>query len=193
MRGDNEKRWTLGKFREKWGDICLVCLKTWLCVLWSACVHVHRVSSHKGFFSLHSASILIEWDSFHAWLRVKTETRPAKLEILPNSKASRIQGQQAAPMVTVFIKCHFRSGKVYHVRLCQARIRQNPLWLWNPEETSSEVRNRGVNGPIKGLVSSKNQKKKKFHFRSLWLHAWKIQPQKIVIGRMRPLRLISCH
>ena len=28
------------------------------------------------------------------------------------------------------------SGNVYHVCLCEVQIRQNPLWLWNPEETS---------------------------------------------------------
>ena len=27
------------------------------------------------------------------------------------------------------------------------------LWLWNPEETSPEVQNRGFSGPIKGMIS----------------------------------------
>ena len=39
---------------------------------------------------------------------------------------------------------------VYHVRLRIVRIRQNPLWLWNPEETSPEVQNRGISGPTNG-------------------------------------------
>ena len=26
-------------------------------------------------------------------------------------------------------------------------IRQNPLWLWNPEETSLEIQNRSTSGP----------------------------------------------
>ena len=52
-------------------------------------------------------------------------------------------------------------GNIYYVRLCQTRIRQNPLWLWNPEETSPEVQNRGISGPTNGHVSNKNLKKKK--------------------------------
>ena len=52
------------------------------------------------------------------------------------------------------------SGNVYHVCLRKVRIRQNPLWLWNPEETSQEVRNRGISGPKNGHVSNKNLKKK---------------------------------
>ena len=31
------------------------------------------------------------------------------------------------------------SGNVYNVCLCKVRIRQHPLWLWNPEETSPEL------------------------------------------------------
>ena len=53
------------------------------------------------------------------------------------------------------------SGNVYHVRLRKVWIRQNPLWLWNPEETSPEVWNRGISGPTNGHVSNKNLKKKK--------------------------------
>ena len=41
------------------------------------------------------------------------------------------------------------------------RIRQNPLRLWTPEETSPEIQNRGTSGPKKGHVSAKNFKKKK--------------------------------
>ena len=47
------------------------------------------------------------------------------------------------------------SGNVYHICLCQMRIRQNPLWLWNPEDTSPEVWNRG--GPKNGHVSNKER------------------------------------
>ena len=53
------------------------------------------------------------------------------------------------------------SGNLYYIRLYQARIRQNPLWLWNPEEPSPEVQNRGISGPTNGHVSNKNLKKKK--------------------------------
>ena len=56
------------------------------------------------------------------------------------------------------------------VRLRQVRIRQNPLWLWNPEETSPEVQNRGISGPTKRthvlqkiLKKKKKKKKKKKH------------------------------
>ena len=52
------------------------------------------------------------------------------------------------------------SGNVYHVHLCKVQIRQNPLWLWNPEETSPEVWNRGISGPKNGHVSNKNLKTK---------------------------------
>ena len=44
------------------------------------------------------------------------------------------------------------------------RIRQNPLWLRNPEETSLEIQNKGTSGPKNGHVSAKNfffKKKKK--------------------------------
>ena len=41
------------------------------------------------------------------------------------------------------------------------RIRQNPLWLWNPEETSPEIQNRGTSGPKIGHVSDKKALKKK--------------------------------
>ena len=36
------------------------------------------------------------------------------------------------------------------------------LWLWNPEKTSPEVQNRGISGPIKGLMFSKIKKKHKY-------------------------------
>ena len=44
------------------------------------------------------------------------------------------------------------------------RIRQNPLWLWNPEEMSPEIQNRGTSGPKIGHVNvsdKKTLKKKK--------------------------------
>ena len=44
---------------------------------------------------------------------------------------------------------NLRERTMLLVRLCQVRIRQNPLWLWNPEETSPEVQNRGIIGPTK--------------------------------------------
>ena len=53
------------------------------------------------------------------------------------------------------------SGNVYHVCLHKVWIRQNPPWLWNPEETSPEVWNRGISGPENGHVSNKNFKKNK--------------------------------
>ena len=31
------------------------------------------------------------------------------------------------------------------------QIRQNPLLLWNPEETSPEIQNRGTSGPQKDM------------------------------------------
>ena len=57
------------------------------------------------------------------------------------------------------------SGNVYHVRLRTVQIRQNPLWLWNPEETSPEVQNRGINGPTK--KKKKKKKKDPFHLQKL--------------------------
>ena len=52
-------------------------------------------------------------------------------------------------------------GNIYHIHLRKVQIRQNPLWLWNPEETSPEVRNRGISGPTNGHVSNKIFFKKK--------------------------------
>ena len=42
------------------------------------------------------------------------------------------------------------------VHLCQVRIRQNPLWLWNPEETSPEVQNRGISWVFHKLYENAN-------------------------------------
>ena len=39
-------------------------------------------------------------------------------------------------------------------------MQTDPPWLWNPGQMSTEVQNRGISGPTKGLVSSKNLKKK---------------------------------
>ena len=41
------------------------------------------------------------------------------------------------------------------------RVRDQP-WLWNPEQTSPEVQNRGTSGPTKWRVPSKNCKQKFF-------------------------------
>ena len=38
------------------------------------------------------------------------------------------------------------------------QIRQNPLWLWNPEETSPEIQNRGTSGPKIGHVKVSDKK-----------------------------------
>ena len=35
-----------------------------------------------------------------------------------------------------------------NTHLCQVQI-SCPLWLWNPEEMSPEIQNRGISGPIK--------------------------------------------
>ena len=74
------------------------------------------------------------------------------------------------------------SGNVYHVHLSQVRIRQNPLWLWNPEDTSPEVWNRGISGPKNGHVSNKNFKKKRSSARSVSLKcAWQSSGHKVWI------------
>ena len=38
-------------------------------------------------------------------------------------------------------------------------IRQNPLWIWNPEETSPEIQNRGTSGPQIRTCECVQQKK----------------------------------
>ena len=53
------------------------------------------------------------------------------------------------------------SGNVYPVHLRKVWIRQKPLFLWNPEETSPEVQTRGISGPKNGHVSNKNFIQKK--------------------------------
>ena len=48
-----------------------------------------------------------------------------------------------------------------NLRITEARkYASDPPWLWNPEQMSPEVQNRGISGPTKGLLSSKNFKKK---------------------------------
>ena len=43
-----------------------------------------------------------------------------------------------------------------NLRIKQARKHtRDPPWLWNPGQTSPELENRGVSGPIKGILSSK--------------------------------------
>ena len=37
------------------------------------------------------------------------------------------------------------------------QIRQNPLWIYNPEETSPEIQNRGTSGPKIGNVNVSNK------------------------------------
>ena len=39
------------------------------------------------------------------------------------------------------------------------QIRQSPLWLWNPEETSPEIQNKGTSGPKIGHVNVSDKKK----------------------------------
>ena len=50
-----------------------------------------------------------------------------------------------------------------HLHLKNKQIRQNPLWLWNPEETSPEIQNSGTSGPKRGhKCPPKTLNKKKF-------------------------------
>ena len=52
-------------------------------------------------------------------------------------------------------------GNVHYIRLHKKVIRQNPLWLWNQEETSPEIQNRGTSGPKKSTYDFiKHQRKK---------------------------------
>ena len=37
-------------------------------------------------------------------------------------------------------------------------IRQNPLWLWNPKETPTEIQNWGISGPKIGHLNVSNKK-----------------------------------
>ena len=42
------------------------------------------------------------------------------------------------------------SENVQYICLCKKKwIRQNPLWLWNPEETSPEIQKKGYQWPPK--------------------------------------------
>ena len=56
------------------------------------------------------------------------------------------------------------SRGMYNIRLRQVRIRQDQLWLSNPEETSLEIQNRGASGPTKGQLSAKNIKNRSVKF-----------------------------
>ena len=42
----------------------------------------------------------------------------------------------------IVVNTYWISGNIHYIRLNKNRIRQNPLWLWNPEETSPEIQNR---------------------------------------------------
>ena len=55
------------------------------------------------------------------------------------------------------------SGNVHHMCLCQEGIRLPTLALWNREEMSSKVKNRGISGPTKEHTSTKNFIKTKLH------------------------------
>ena len=44
-------------------------------------------------------------------------------------------------------------GNMHHICLCQVWIRFS-IWLWNQEEMSSEVQNRGIRGPTERHVST---------------------------------------
>ena len=75
------------------------------------------------------------------------------------SKPATKRSAHVAPEV------HLRECTLYSAK---KRIRQNPLWLWNPEETSPEIQNRGTSGPQKGHVSTKNLLS--FHvWNALWI------------------------
>ena len=52
-------------------------------------------------------------------------------------------------------RCSTRSGsqRMYITSAYTMQRRQNPLWLWNPEETSPEIQNRGVSGSKIGHVN----------------------------------------
>ena len=59
-----------------------------------------------------------------------------------------IQSADVAPEVNL---------RITQVRKCA----RDPPWLWNPRQTSPEVQNRGISGPRKRTMSSKNLKNKK--------------------------------
>ena len=59
------------------------------------------------------------------------------------------------------------TAAVYHIRLCKVRIRQNPLWLWNPEKTSPEVQNRGTVAPQMDMSPTKIKK---------YIYKWRTYP-----------------
>ena len=59
--------------------------------------------------------------------------------------------------------CSTRGGSqgMYITFASAMRTRQNPLWLWNPEETSPEIQNRGTSGLKIGHVNASDKKTKK--------------------------------
>ena len=75
----------------------------------------------------------------------------------PSRNRTAVGGNRSSP----WTETPLDKDPLYYVRLRQVRIRQNLLWLWNPEETSPEVQNRGISGPTNGHVSNKKFKQKK--------------------------------
>ena len=68
--------------------------------------------------------------------------------------------------------CSTRGGsqEMYITFASAMWIRQNPLWLWNPEETSPEIQNRGTSGPKIGHVNVSDKKTGKKILESLcWI------------------------
>ena len=80
-----------------------------------------------------------------------------------------------------FGRCSIRGGSqgMYVMYTSAMWIRQSPFWLWNPEETSSEIQNRGTSGPKKGKVSAKN----------CFLRPWKMF--KFIFHTLHILQLLS--
>ena len=107
--------------------------------------------------------------------------------------------------------CSTRGGsqEMYITFASAMRIRQNPLWLWNPEETSPEIQNRGTSGPKIGHVNvsdKKTLKKKKKRVEGILTETFLLTLRKLqllravadsagggVQGRCLPRHKPICH
>ena len=78
-----------------------------------------------------------------------------------NAFAGKWKRSARQPSAGVAPEVNLREHVTLFVCLRQVQIRQNPLRLWNPEEMSPEVQNRGISGPTKRTHVLQKLKKKK--------------------------------
>ena len=102
------------------------------------------------------AGSLAQWSCVHllfGWLPVQIQAKSHLCTCMWGSEQLHASCQEVGMFST-------KGGNVYYICLCKKWIRQNPLWLWTPEQTSREIQNRGTSGPKKNMCPPKTLKTK---------------------------------